>query len=111
LLACTIATLFDVIVVATLSDRGINLLAPPLVMLLSGMVMPLPLFPNWMQSFLFFQPCAGLVDIPYRIYFGDLAGSQALLGIALQLFWIGLLAVFGRALLEHSMARLQVQGG
>jgi ABC-2 type transport system permease protein len=110
-LACTIATLFDVIVVATLSDRGINLLAPPLVMLLSGMVVPLPLFPQALQTILFVQPCAGLVDIPYRIYFGGLTGSQALLGIALQLFWIVLLALLGRALLERSMARLQVQGG
>ncbi len=44
------------------------------------MLVPLVLMPGWAQGFLFWQPFAGLVDIPYRIYFGNLTGTGAAAG-------------------------------
>ncbi len=43
------------------------------VVLLSGMVDPLPLFPEWAQVALRSLPFAGLVDLPFRIYTGHIA--------------------------------------
>jgi ABC-2 type transport system permease protein len=57
------------------------------------------------------NPYAGVVDIPFRIWFGDLAGLDALAGIGLQLGWTAVLAVLGGWWLRGAMARLQVQGG
>ena len=57
------------------------------------------------------QPFAGLQDIPFRIYFGQLTGADALAGLGLQAFWTLTLIAAGRAMLEASMRRLQVQGG
>lgn len=110
-LASTMSVLLDILVAATLSDRGVNTLATPLVFTLSGMVVPLPMFPDWLQPVLFAQPFAGLADIPFRIYSGDLAGSAALAGVLLQAGWSLVLTVLGRQLIGLTMARLQVQGG
>jgi ABC-2 type transport system permease protein len=51
------------------------------------------------------------VDIPFRIYFGQLNGTMALAGIGLQVFWTLVLVGLGRLWLGRVMDRLQVQGG
>ncbi len=71
----------------------------------------LALLPDAWQTALLVQPLAGLMDIPARLYFGQLRGADALLGLALQCFWIALLVATGRWLLVRTMRRLQVQGG
>jgi len=111
LLSASIVVLINVIIVATLDDRGANLLVAPFSNLLSGSIVPLALFPDWLRPALRLQPFAGLVDIPFRIYFGDMVGWQALGGIGLQLGWAVLLAAVGRWWVGRVMDRLQVQGG
>jgi ABC-2 type transport system permease protein len=111
LLSSAIRTLLTIIVVATLNERGPNTLAMPLVNILSGSIVPLAFFPDWLTPALRLQPLAGLVDIPFRIYLGELSGTAALGGVCLQMGWSAVIALAGRAWLESAMARLQVQGG
>ena len=111
LLSGAILMLINLLVVVLISDRGPSLLATQIVTLLSGILVPLPFFPGWMHTFLFLQPCAGLADIPFRIYSGNLAGSLALAGLLQMVFWITALIVIGRLLMERVMGRLEVQGG
>ena len=80
----------NVVVAASLNERGVNAVLTPLVIVFSGSLLPLDFFPDPVRPFLHLQPLAGLVDIPFRIYFGDLAGGAALRGLALQ---AGVLAV------------------
>jgi ABC-2 type transport system permease protein len=110
-LSSAITTLLNISVVWTISGQGVNVITNSLVLILSGMVVPLPLFPDWAHPALFIQPLAGLVDIPYRIYFANLSGGEALGGIALQVSWSMVFIVFGRLLMTHTMRRVQVQGG
>jgi ABC-2 type transport system permease protein len=110
-LSSAITTLLNISVVWTVSGQGINVITNSLVLILSGMVIPLPLFPDWAQLLLLLQPLAGLVDIPYRIYFAHLSAGAAIAGIALQISWTVLFIVLGRLLLMHTMRRIQIQGG
>ena len=110
-LSSAITTLLNISVVWTISDQGINMVTNSLVIILSGMVVPLPLFPDWLHPVLFVQPFAGLVDIPYRIYFGNLSGAKALGSIGLQVFWTAALIVLGNLLMARTMRRIQIQGG
>jgi ABC-2 type transport system permease protein len=110
-LSTAITMFLNIAVVVTLNDRGVNSLASPFTIVLSGSLLPLPLYPGWMHTLLFVQPFAGLVDIPFRIYSGNLQGGMAWAGIALQLFWTLALVVIGRMWIERVMRRLQVQGG
>ncbi|MDR3512509.1 MAG: hypothetical protein P4L73_12815 [Caulobacteraceae bacterium] len=111
LLSTAMVQLVTGVVVATLSAKGANAIAPALSNILSGGIVPLLLFPAWMRLGLFLQPFAGLVDIPFRIYLGQLAGAGAAAGIGLQLAWTAVLVLVGRGFLAHSLERLQVQGG
>jgi len=111
LLSTAMMMIINIIVVAAMNDRGANTLAAPLVNVLSGMVVPLAFFPDAWKIPLRLQPFAGLVDIPYSIYFGGLAGREALVGIALQVAWTAVFVLLGRWWLGRAMARLQVQGG
>jgi len=111
LLSSAILMLINILVVVLVTDRGPSLLASQIVTLLSGILVPLPFFPASMRAVLFFQPFAGLADIPFRIYSGALAGGLAFAGLVQMTIWIGLLIAIGHALLGRVMGRLQVQGG
>jgi ABC-2 type transport system permease protein len=111
LVSASMTVLLDVIVAATLTDRGANILAAPLVNVLSGAIIPLAFFPAWMTPALRLSPFAALVDTPFRIWFGELGGAAAAAAIGLQFFWAIALAALGRWWLGRAMTRLQVQGG
>ena len=57
------------------------------------------------------QPFAGMLDIPLRLYVGQLTGAWAWAGLGLQVFWTLVLILVGRAALTRVMTRLDVQGG
>jgi ABC-2 type transport system permease protein len=82
-----------------------------LIIVFSGSLVPLPLFPDWSQPLLRNQPFAGLMDTPFRIYSAHLAGGDALLALARQAVWIAALVIIGRAIMARVMTRLQTQGG
>jgi ABC-2 type transport system permease protein len=108
-LSSAFTVLLNIAVTALKTRRAANI-APVLVSPLSGMIVPLVLMPTWMQPFLFWQPFAGLVDIPYRIYFANLTGMSALEGIAAQALWIILFIAIGRGWMTSVMARVDMQG-
>lgn len=110
-LSASVSALIDAITVATLSDRGVTVLVSPLVIVLSGSLVPLPLFPDWLQPILRNQPFAGLMDTPFRIYSGHLAAADAVLALARQGFWVVALVILGRIVMGRVMSRLQTQGG
>ncbi len=115
LLAMALSTAFvmllNVATAAALDERGINTLAGPVVIVLSGNLLPLALLPDGWQAALLLQPFAGIVDIPARIYFGRLSGTEALAGLGLQCFWVLAAGGLGRALLRRTLRNLEVQGG
>jgi ABC-2 type transport system permease protein len=110
-LSASIVLLVNVVTVASMTDRGANLLIAPFSNLLSGGIVPLAFFPGWIRPALRLQPFAGLFDTPFRIYFGDLTGAGALAGLGLQFGWTLILVLVGRWALGRVMRRLQVQGG
>ncbi len=110
-LSSAITMLLNIGVVATLNDRGVNSVIGPFTIVLSGNLLPLALFPDWMHIALLVQPFAGVADIPFRIYTGNLTGAAAGAGLGLQTFWTVVFVIGGRFWMERVMRRLQVQGG
>ena len=110
-LAAAVLMLANIVVAASLNERGVNAVLTPLVIVFSGSLLPLDFFPDALRPFLHVQPFAGLVDIPFRIYFADLGGSAALQGLALQAGWTLVLIGLGRVAMERMMRRLEMQGG
>jgi ABC-2 type transport system permease protein len=111
LLSTAMMMLINIVTLATLTDRGAMAMMVPLVITLSGNLLPLALFPDWLQTALLMQPFAGVLDIPVRIYMGNLVATGVLMGLGLQLFWIVAMIAFGRFALSRALRRLEVQGG
>ncbi len=111
LLSCALSTLMNIALMWTVSADGVVVMLTAMVTLLSGMIIPLPLFPDWAQPVLRALPFAGLVDLPYRIYLGNIALNGLPGVILLQLVWTVALVLFGRWLLARGMRRVVVQGG
>ena len=111
LLSCALTTLMNITLLWTVSADGATVMLTVLVTLFSGMVIPLPLFPDWAQPVLMALPFAGLVDLPYRIYSRNIPTSELPRVLAHQIFWTATLVFIGRWLLVRGMRRIVVQGG
>ncbi|AOX16760.1 ABC transporter permease [Kozakia baliensis] len=110
-LSATMVMWLNILTARTLSPRGSYAIATPLAVLLSGMLLPLPLYPDWVRLALLAQPFAGVSDIPIRIYLGVPIPGGSGTGLALQAGWIVALTVLGRFWLGRVVERLEVQGG
>jgi ABC-2 type transport system permease protein len=116
-LACALAlgsalsTLLNILLLWTLQSEGVFILATALVSLFSGLLIPLPLLPDWAQTVVGWLPFAGIMDPPFRIYSGHIPSGGLALVLARQIGWTLAIVVFGRWLLGRGMRRVVVQGG
>ncbi|MDR3121855.1 MAG: hypothetical protein LBU58_11075 [Clostridiales bacterium] len=78
---------------------------------LSGGYLPLPLWPDFMQGFLYVQPFAGYLDLPVRFYVGAIPPGRAAATIALQLGWTLLFVCAGRLVMRGRLRGVIIQGG
>jgi ABC-2 type transport system permease protein len=111
LMSTAVTMLLNVALLYTRSHQVPNYLAGPAVVLLSGMIVPLPLFPDSMRMLLALQPLRGLGDVPFRIYSGHIPALGAWDDILQQLAWSALFIYAGRALLARALRTAVVQGG
>lgn len=111
LLGCALTTLINVSLLWTLNGEGVVLLMGALVYFFSGMIIPLPLFPDWAKPIVQALPFAGLVDLPFRVFIGHIPPHAVVAVLRHQLLWTLALVLFGRWLLSRGMRRIVVQGG
>jgi ABC-2 type transport system permease protein len=111
LLSSALTTLINIFPMWTIVSDGLVVMMTASVSFFSGLIIPLPLFPDWAQTVLRALPFAGLADLPYRIYIGALRPQDAFSVIARQIFWTAALMGFGRFLLARGLRRVVIQGG
>lgn len=95
----------------TISPLGMRTLATSAVEFLAGGIIPLPFFPEGLQTFLYILPFASMQNTPFLIYNGYVNGNDILRGILLQIGWLAGLVVLGRYLMKQALKRVVVQGG
>ena len=110
-LAASIIVLLNISLFWTISGNGLSRICSPLILLFSGIVVPLPFLPEWAQPLAAALPLRGLTDTPFQIYLGRLSGMEAVGAMLHQWIWIALLVAAGRAILGAGIRRLVVQGG
>ncbi len=111
LVSTALTTLINVTMLWTIAGDGVPMLVATLATMFGGLVIPLPLFPDWAQPILYALPFAGLLDMPSRVFTGSIPVAQAGFVIAHQLAWTLVLVAFGRWLLARGVRRMVVQGG
>ncbi|GIX07365.1 MAG: ABC transporter permease [Candidatus Poribacteria bacterium] len=110
-LSAAISVLLTVSLLWTIAGEGITRLVPAVALFLSGLYIPLPLFPEWCQPVFDLLPFRGLGDLPFRLYTGHLPPEAVFSVILRQWVWIGVFVLLGRSALRQGMRRLVVQGG
>jgi ABC-2 type transport system permease protein len=103
LVACTAFWLLD--------QTGVRMLSGVLAIFLSGMTLPLVIFPEPLRSIALALPWASYLQTPADIWLGHRAGAAMAGGLALQVFWIAVLLALCRVVLDAATRRVVVQGG
>ncbi|MBI2920014.1 MAG: ABC-2 family transporter protein [Planctomycetes bacterium] len=111
LLSCALTVLLNVTLMWTLSGEGVSQLVLVTVIVFSGLVIPLPFFPDWFQPVVTALPFAGLMDTPLRLYTGNIPATDAVAFLTRQVAWTLALVLAGRALLARGTRRLVIHGG
>ncbi|MEM7157302.1 MAG: ABC-2 family transporter protein [Myxococcota bacterium] len=110
-LAAALTTLLSISILVTISGRGVHVLTISVVNLFSGVIVPLPLLPDWIQPLVAFLPFRGLLDTPFRLYLGHLPPSAIWVAVGHQVLWTAMLVLAGRMILSRALRRIVVQGG
>ena len=111
LISSALTTLINVTMMWTVSGQGAAVMAGGAVTFLTGMIVPVPFFPEWAQTVINVLPFRGIVDTPYRIYLGHIPTSDIFPNLAHQLAWAAALVLIGRWVLSRGLRRLVMQGG
>jgi ABC-2 type transport system permease protein len=94
-----------------LDDAGVKNLQVVLAMFLSGLVVPLVLFPGWARDLAMALPWAAFLQVPADIWLGQREGWAAVRGLAFQAVWAMALLVACRLVLDRARRKVVVQGG
>jgi ABC-2 type transport system permease protein len=95
----------------TMNWLGLTRLETALVGILSGALVPLELYPEWLRSVALVFPFHGIIHTPLSIYLGDLQGMALLRAVGLQAFWVVGLWALVRWLWAPSLRALVIQRG
>ena len=95
----------------TLSVLGVRIVITTIADFLGGSLIPLPFLPENMQGLLSLLPFASMIDVPFRIYGGDIVGNEIYQRAALQVFWLITLTSLGALWTRHALRRVVSQGG
>lgn len=111
LISCTITNIINITTLYSLSGDGIQRLISSIVTLFSGMIVPLPLFPERFKTVINYLPFSGLVDIPARFYTGEINFVHLPKYFAFQCIWALVIYILGQWILSKKIKDLVVQGG
>ena len=91
--------------------RGVGTIALIVSNLLSGFMIPVRFFPDWLATVANATPFPSMIQIPVDIFVGATRGIDAVLAIGIQLAWAVALLAAARASFALGVRHLVVQGG
>src|SRR5690606_20779324 len=91
--------------------RGLTVVYTATMNLLSGFLIPIVWFPDWLLSIARATPFPSMLQTPVDTLSGRVGPLEALPLVAVQLVWVALLAVAAWAMLRAGVRSVEVQGG
>lgn len=111
LLMTSIITFCHILVMFALDDKGICAIVLSIADILSGVVVPIPFFPKFLQVISNYLPFQYVSDLPFRIYISHIPVNEAWIGIIVQITWTIVLVVVGMLLSKKALKKAVIQGG
>jgi ABC-2 type transport system permease protein len=103
LVACTAFWMLD--------QTGVRMLSGVLAIFLSGMMLPLVIFPQPLRGIALALPWASYLQTPADIWLGHRTGTGILTGLAVQVAWAAVLLALCQVTLDAATRKVVVQGG
>jgi ABC-2 type transport system permease protein len=110
-LAGAFTTLLGVTCFWTEGGNGVGQLLAIVGVAISGIILPLPLYPDAVRAVLELLPFAALSDLPLRMYSGHLAGADAVWALVRSAGWVAVFVTVGKLSLRVSLSRVVSHGG
>ncbi|MDT3427768.1 ABC-2 type transport system permease protein [Paenibacillus forsythiae] len=95
----------------TSNPYGVAWVRAAITNLLSGAIVPLTLFPRWLESVTAYLPFRGVVFVPASIFLNRINGQAAVQEIAIQLLWALFLWLAGRMIWSRAVRQITIYGG
>lgn len=95
----------------TLSAKGTLTICNSVCGVLGGMYVPLVFMPQGLQNVLNYLPFRFIIDLPSRIYIGNISPVEALKLIAIAFVWLLILILIGKLLISKAGKNAIIQGG
>ena len=95
----------------TLSAKGTSSISNTVCGVLGGMYVPLIFMPQGVQNVLNYLPFRFIMDLPARIYIGNIPPLEALKFIGIALVWLIGLIIIGKILITKAGKNAVIQGG
>jgi ABC-2 type transport system permease protein len=115
LLAITVAFLADMMVNLAafwlLETRGLTVVYNAVMNLLSGFLIPILWFPDWLLAIARATPFPSMIQTPIDTLSGRITPAEALPLIGIQVLWTVVLAVLAWLMLRSGVRSVEVQGG
>ncbi len=92
-------------------SRGTDQLMTILVFFFAGLLLPINLFPDWLEAVARALPFASMIQLPAEVYLGVYTGWDLAWVIGQQVLWAAVLLGLGRLILGSATRRLVIQGG
>lgn len=110
-LSCALSNLMNVSLLRVELGPGLNNLFFAVIVLGSGMLVPLSVFPDWLQPIFRALPFAGMMDFSCSLYTGIIPVSAAGSLLGRQWLWVIVLVWLGKWRLAKGLRRTVIQGG
>jgi ABC-2 type transport system permease protein len=79
--------------------------------LLSGALIPIVFFPNWIQGIFNFLPFSSMIYTPSMIYIGKLTNIEIIKAISIQFLWVLILMIIAKLMWKALIKELTILGG
>ena len=107
----SIIALYPIITMHTLNEKGVVGIIISISDIFSGLVVPIPFFPKFLQTISKCMPFQYVSDLPFRLYVGNIGINSGIKMIIIQVVWLIILIVVGYLLIKKNLKRVEVQGG
>ena len=111
ILVTVLILLYHIICLFTLDEKGVVNMFMVVSDILSGVTIPIPFFPSYLQKITNILPFRYVSDFPFRLYVGNISMNEGFNGLIVQLIWIIILVIIGNILMKKALRKAIIQGG
>lgn len=95
----------------TEKSDGIRRFKEAIIGLFSGFLIPIYLFPAWIQPLLFLLPFQAIFNTPLSIFIEKVSGVQIIFALLVQVFWAAVLLLTGHIIWKKARIKYSAHGG